>query len=199
MVALLIALLGYGLASRSPSDRIDDRLAGSRPAAAPGFELPVLQRGSLPSALESRLDRPLEDGRLSIAELRGTPTVINFWASWCPPCRSEKPRLERAWRSARRSGVLYLGLNIQDVSGDAQDFLREFSVSYPNVRDRADEVARRWGVVAMPETFFVDRRGRVVAHVIGEASAAQLRDGTAAARSGRVLDTRRGGDSRPTR
>jgi cytochrome c biogenesis protein CcmG/thiol:disulfide interchange protein DsbE len=199
LIGSLIALLAYGLASKSPSDTIEERLRRSQPAPAPGFDLPVLGRGSLREPLEGRLSEALADGRLGLGELRGTPIVLNFWASWCPPCRVEASRLESAWRSARRGGVLFLGLNMQDLTGDGRDFLREFEVSYPNVRDPSDEVARRWGVVALPETFFVDRRGRVVGHVIGAVSGRQLRAGTEASRSGRTLGSQGGGDRRPTR
>jgi cytochrome c biogenesis protein CcmG/thiol:disulfide interchange protein DsbE len=199
LVGALIALLAYGLVSKSSSNTIDERLASSRPAPAPALELPLLERGSSGKPLESRLTGALSDGRLGLDELRGTPIVLNFWASWCPPCRTEAPRLEGAWRRARRAGVLFLGLNMQDLTGDARDFLDEFAVSYPNVRDQSDDVARRWGVAALPETFFVDRRGRVVGHVIGAVSSRQLRAGIEASRSGRIVGSKSGGDRRSTR
>jgi cytochrome c biogenesis protein CcmG, thiol:disulfide interchange protein DsbE len=129
----------------------------------------------------------------------GSPVVLNFWASWCPPCRSEAPLLERTWRCLRAQGVVLLGLNMQDLTGDARDFMREFGVSYPNVRDRSDGVAIDWGVAALPETFFIDARGRVVGHVIGAVSDSQLRAGISAARSGKPVGARSGGDRRPTR
>lgn len=88
---------------------------------------------------------------------------------------------------------------MQDITDDARDFLHEFEVSYPNLRDPTDEVARDWGVVGLPETFFVDARGRVVGHVIGEVSSDQLSEGISAARSGRVVGERAGGESRPSR
>jgi cytochrome c biogenesis protein CcmG/thiol:disulfide interchange protein DsbE len=198
LIAAFLGLLAYGLSSSVPSDDIDRELAESRPAAAPDFELPVLERGSL-GALGPELEAALTDGRLEARELRGLPFVLNFWASWCPPCRTEAPRLERAWKSVRKRGVLVLGLNMQDVRSDARDFIREFGLSYPNLRDPTDEVAREWGVAALPETFFVDRRGRVVGHVIGAISAGQLRDGIAAALTGRPGEARSGGDRRPTR
>jgi len=94
------------------------------------------------------------------------PVVLNFWASWCPPCRSEVPELERAWQRARGQGTLFLGLSMQHVTGEAERFVEDLGLTYPNVRDKSDAVARDWGVAALPETFFLDRRGRVVAHVI---------------------------------
>jgi cytochrome c biogenesis protein CcmG/thiol:disulfide interchange protein DsbE len=198
LIAALLALLVYGLTASSPDDSIDSRLTELRAADAPAFELPVLQRGSL-GPLTDELRPALADDRLALDELRGTPVVLNFWASWCPPCRSEAPLLERAWRSMRGQGVVMLGLNMQDLTGDARDFMHEFRVSYPNVRDQSDAVAIDWGVTALPETFFIDGRGRIVGHVIGAVSDSQLRAGVSAARSGRPVGARSGGDRRPTR
>jgi cytochrome c biogenesis protein CcmG, thiol:disulfide interchange protein DsbE len=198
LIAALLALLVYGLTASSPDDSIDSRLAELRAAEAPALELPVLQRGSL-GPLADELRPALADDRLALGDLRGIPVALNFWASWCPPCRSEAPLLERAWRSMRRQGVVMLGLNMQDLTGDARDFMREFGVSYPNVRDQSDDVAIDWGVAALPETFFVDARGRVVGHVIGALSDSQLRAGISAARSGKPVGARSGGDRRSTR
>jgi cytochrome c biogenesis protein CcmG/thiol:disulfide interchange protein DsbE len=156
----------------------------------------VLSRGS---GQARRLARQLADGRLALGELRGLPVVVNFWASWCPPCRTEAPRLERAWRAQNRDGAVFVGLNTQDVTDDARAFLEEFDVSYPNVRDGSDAVARDWGVTGLPETFFVDRRGRVVGHVIGAIDSRQLREGVHAAVRALPLGALQGGDRRSTR
>ena len=198
LIAALLALLTYGLTASSPDDSIDSRLAEQRAAEAPALELPVLQQGS-PGPLTDELRPALADDRLALDELRGMPVVLNFWASWCPPCRSEAPLLERKWRSLRSQGVVMLGLNMQDLTGDAGDFMREFRVSYPNVRDQSDAVAIDWGVAALPETFFIDARGRVVGHVIGAVSDSQLRAGVSAARSGKPVGARSGGERRPVR
>jgi cytochrome c biogenesis protein CcmG, thiol:disulfide interchange protein DsbE len=197
LIAGLLALLVYGLTASSPDDSIDSRLAERRAAEAPALELPLLQRGS-PGPLADELRPALADDRLALDELRGIPVVLNFWASWCPPCRSEAPLLERTWRSLRAQGVVMLGLNMQDLTGDARDFMGEFGVSYPNIRDRSDDVAIDWGVAALPETFFIDARERVVGHVIGALSGPQLRAGISAARSGKPMGARSGGDRRPT-
>jgi cytochrome c biogenesis protein CcmG, thiol:disulfide interchange protein DsbE len=199
VVGLFIALLAYGLAKQSPKTDIDDALARGEPVRAPGFELPVLERGSLGPVLETRLRAVLADGRVALDELRGTRVVLNFWASWCVPCREEAPTLERAWRRVRGQGVLFLGLNMQDFPEDARAFIGEFDNSYLNVRDQSNGVARDWGVTGIPETFFITRRGRVVGHVIGVVSPDQLREGIASARRGRPLGALTGGDQRPTR
>jgi cytochrome c biogenesis protein CcmG, thiol:disulfide interchange protein DsbE len=198
LIVGLLALLAYGLTASSPDDSIDGRLAERRAAEAPALELPVLQQGSL-GPLADGLRPALVDDRLALGELRGIPVVLNFWASWCPPCRSEAPLLERTWRFLRAQGVVMLGLNMQDLTGDARDFMREFHVTYPNVRDQSDDVAIDWGVAALSETFFIDARGRVVGHVIGAVSDRQLRAGVSAARSGKPVGARSGGDRRPTR
>jgi cytochrome c biogenesis protein CcmG/thiol:disulfide interchange protein DsbE len=199
LLGLFIALLAYGLLSKSADTTIDSSLAEAKAPPAPYFELELLARGMPGSRLERKLGRASTDGKLSLAELRGMPVVLNFWASWCPPCREEAPRLERRWQAARKRGILFLGLDMQDLSGDARDFIREFRLSYPSVRDPGDDVARDWGVTGLPETFFVSARGRVVGHVVGAISSRQLDDGVAAAVAGRPLAAREGGDRRPTR
>jgi cytochrome c biogenesis protein CcmG/thiol:disulfide interchange protein DsbE len=196
---MFIALLVYGLSTKSPRTDIDEALARAEAVPAPAFELPVLERGSLGSVLARRLRPALADGRVALDELRGTPVVLNFWASWCVPCRAEAPTLERGWRRARPQGVLFLGLNMQDLTGDARAFIREFDNTYLNVRDQSNSVARDWGVTGIPETFFITAKGRIVGHVIGVVSPERLRDGVAASRSGRPLGSLEGGDRRPTK
>ncbi|MBA3264170.1 MAG: TlpA family protein disulfide reductase [Thermoleophilaceae bacterium] len=198
VLGLFVALLTYGLLSKAPDTTIDSSLAEAKAPPAPGFELDVLDEGMVGRRLD-RVRRASEDGEVSLTELRGQPVVLNFWASWCPPCREEAPRLEAGWRTARREGVLFLGLDMQDLPGDARDFIREFELSYPQVRDDGDDVARDWGVTGLPETFFISRRGRVVAHVIGAVSAGQLVEGIRAAVEGRPLAALEGGARRSTR
>ena len=189
----LVGLLVYGVAAQAPDGTIDDALSRAEAVDAPGFELEILQRGRLPSALIATFDRASADGRLALSELRGTPVVLNFWASWCEPCRVEAPILERGWRESGRHGVLFLGLDMQDTREDAREFLRTFSISYPNIREAGREISRDYGATGLPETFFISARGRVVAHVIGALTPTQLRDGVGAARNGRPLPASRGG------
>lgn len=198
-VAGFVALLVYGLATQSPDSTIDDALAKAQATSAPGFELDVLQRGRQPAGLGPAVDRAVADSRVSLSELRGTPVVLNFWASWCDPCRVEAPVLERGWRQAQRQGVLFLGLNMQDVTDDAREFLREFEVSYLNVREGGKETSRRYGATGLPETYFISARGQVVAHVIGALTTAQLRAGVAGARNGRPAAANEGGERQETR
>lgn len=198
LAALFVALLAYGLTAKAPDSTIDDALARGDSPAAPGFALGSLTDGE-PGALGEVWRRAAADGRVELAELRGTPVVLNYWASWCVPCREEAPLLERGWRGARDRGVLFVGLNMQDVTEDARDFLDRFGLTFPNVRDPSNATARRWGVTGIPETFFVSRRGDVVGHVIGVVREQQLQAGIEAALAGRAQGAQAGGAQRPTR
>jgi cytochrome c biogenesis protein CcmG, thiol:disulfide interchange protein DsbE len=195
LVAAFLALLAYGLFSKGTDDRIDEALASGRAAAAPSFSLEVLERGALPRKLTRTVGPALADDHLALAELRGVPVVLNLWASWCSPCREEAARLEDGWRSLGPRGVLFLGLDIQDVRGDGQDFIRKHGATYPSVREPGREIANSYGATGIPETYFIDARGEVVAHVIGVVSDRQLAQGAVAAATGRVAGRSTGGNS----
>jgi cytochrome c biogenesis protein CcmG/thiol:disulfide interchange protein DsbE len=99
-----------------------------------------------------------EGTTISMAEdLRGKPIVINFWASWCPPCRVEAPLIERTWRAYKD----------RDRKEDALNYLREFDITYPNGPDPAGEIAIDYGVSGLPVTFFISRKGEVVRRWVG--------------------------------
>lgn len=193
-----VALLVYGIVARSPDTTIDDALADAQAPPAPGFELDALQAGE-PGPLRAAWGRAADDGNVDLAELRGTPVVLNYWASWCVPCRDEAPLLQRGWLRSRGAGVLFLGLDMQDATEDARVFIREFGLTFPHVRDGTNRTARRWGVTGIPETFFISGQGRIVGHVIGTLDEAQLAAGIAAARAGRPRTAAQGGDRRSTR
>jgi cytochrome c biogenesis protein CcmG/thiol:disulfide interchange protein DsbE len=197
-VGLFVGLLAYGLLTESSSTSIDESLAEGEAPPAPSFELEVLARGTLPGRLGAA-ERAMADGSLALAELEGMPAMINLWASWCTPCREEAPRLQRGWERLGRSGVLFLGLNMQDLTADARAFADEFGFSFPQIRDPSNDVARSYGATGIPETYFISARGRVVSHVIGVMSEEQLRAGVTAAKRGVVAGTRTGGDIRPQR
>ncbi|MGH2749961.1 MAG: TlpA family protein disulfide reductase [Actinomycetota bacterium] len=118
---------------------------------APSFELPLLD-GS---------------GTLTDEDLRGKPVVINFWASWCIPCREEAPLLEKTWRAYRDQGVVFLGVNIKDAESDARRFVDEFGITYPTVRDLDQTLTQDFGVKGLPETFFVDHRWTFIGALSG--------------------------------
>jgi thiol-disulfide isomerase/thioredoxin len=181
-----LALLAYGLTSKGTDDRIDEALASGRAAKPPSFTLEVLQPGELPARLERRVGAALADDRLSLAELRGVPVVLNMWASWCAPCEEEAEELQAGWRSAGPQGMLFLGLDIQDVRDQAEKFIREHGATYPSVREPARDVSDEFGATGIPETYFIDKRGLVVAHARGPVTASALRAGMRAAATGQV-------------
>ncbi len=121
----------------------------------------------------SRLDRP---GKLRLSALRGKVVVLNFWASWCFPCKKEAPVLQAASkRWAAR--VVVLGVDVNDFRGDARRFMRRHGITYPVVHDNENVTLPKYGLTGLPETFFLDRRGRVVRHVPGEVSASDVQAG----------------------
>jgi len=111
---------------------------------------------------------PLFDGgEISLSDLRGKVVVINFWASWCDPCREEAPVLERMWREYRDRGVVFLGVNYVDVESEARKYMQEFDVTYPNGPDVGQKIARAYRIRGVPETFFVDQQGNIAPIIIG--------------------------------
>jgi cytochrome c biogenesis protein CcmG/thiol:disulfide interchange protein DsbE len=162
-VALVVGLLGlliWKVAQQIGSDNVAAEVRKGETPAAPDFTLP-------------RLDG---DGTLSLAGYDGKPRVVNFWASWCLPCRDEAPLLQDAAR--RYEGrLVVVGIDYQDFSGDARRFVRTFGLTYPMGRDANGSLLGPWGVSAAPESFFIDRKGRVVAHVPGAVTKETLAEG----------------------
>lgn len=161
---LLIALLGglFWWGMRRDASALPSQLAQAQ-EPAPDFALPTLK------------PYQAEWGEtLTLSELVGPkPIVLNFWASWCPPCRRESPMLEAAWRRYRNR-VLFLGINFQDGDEAARAFIREFGLTFPSGADPRGRVGVDYGVYGLPETFFINSEGRVLARHVGELSASQL-------------------------
>lgn len=151
-VAVIVALLATGL-GRDPSV-IASPLVGR---VAPNFTLPELDGPSV-----------------TLARLRGQIVVINFWASWCAECQVEQTALDRTWQQFQDSGVVVLGVDFQDTTGDARNYVRTADVTYPVVEDAGSRTALAYGLRGVPETFVVNRSGRIVSHVIGPINAARL-------------------------
>lgn len=140
-----IGLLTYGLLTSAPS-QIEE---GTR---LPEFEL-------------TRLD---EEGILTDDDLAGAPVVINFWASWCIPCKEEAALLQETYERYRDDGVVFLGVNIKDSNVDARAFIEEYGMTYPVVSDPSEDLARALGVKGIPETFFIDAEGAFVGTAAGQ-------------------------------
>ena len=100
--------------------------------------------------------------------------MINFWASWCPPCREEAPLLESTWRDYEDEEVFFVGVDIQDREEDARAYIREFGITYPNGPDVDGRITVDYGVIGIPVTFFVDRGGVVVRRWVGAVKGRQL-------------------------
>lgn len=176
VVAGLLATLAWRVITEGSGTDLVAAVRRDEKPRAPGFDLPVIwpRAETWPRAIR----HALADGRLSLQELRGYPVVINFWASWCIPCKAEAPRLTASAR-AHAGEVVFLGIDIQDFKSDARGFLRKFDTNYVSVRDGGDSMYRRYGLTGIPETYYLDERGRIVAHSIGEISRRELEAGIA--------------------
>jgi cytochrome c biogenesis protein CcmG, thiol:disulfide interchange protein DsbE len=160
-VATVVALLGLLVWKIAFSERggVAAALAKGEHPPAPTFTLPRLD-----------VDRPL-----SLASLRGKAVVINFWASWCEPCKDEAPMLQAAYERYRARGLVVLGVDVEDFRSDARTFMRRYGLTYPVVHASDKEaLVRTYGITGYPETFFIDRSGRLVGERI--AGAINLRD-----------------------
>ena len=113
-------------------------------------------------------------GDFRLSEQRGKLVLVNFWASWCPPCRDEAPVLERAWQRYQDRGVVLVGVDIWDADQDARAFLRQFGVTYPNGLDQNGSAAVDYGLTGIPETFFIRSDGTVARHWIGPLTDEQI-------------------------
>jgi peroxiredoxin len=102
-----------------------------------------------------------DGGEVSLADLKGQVVMVNFWASWCGPCRQEMPHLEALYQRYSSLGFTLLGVNVDKDSGDAQEFLDETSVSFPILFDPESSVSELYDVIAMPSTVLVDRDGNM--------------------------------------
>jgi cytochrome c biogenesis protein CcmG, thiol:disulfide interchange protein DsbE len=167
--AALIGLLIYGVSAQSASRTLDDAVAHKQRPLAPEASrmLPLLHGG----------------GTQSFASYRGRVVLLNFWASWCLPCQHEAPMLERVQHQLERHHATVLGVTYQDTVPDARGFVERYGLTYPSLRDVNGEVTHSYGTQALPESFLLDRSGRVVEISRGEVSQAFLASAVALAQS----------------
>ena len=157
-VLAVMALLIVGLANQGVGTSISDALdAGERPDAPP-IDLPVLDAGDGIGP---------EGADITLDDLRGRAVVLNFWASWCTPCRDEAPLLEAIAQDYRGRDVVVLGVDTQDLSDNALGFISQLGLTYPSLRDGTDGAQRDYQVTGLPETFILDKQGRIAHHHIG--------------------------------
>jgi cytochrome c biogenesis protein CcmG/thiol:disulfide interchange protein DsbE len=163
-VTALLGLLVYGLSHNGPDRAIEDSLAKGEREDAPGFDLPLLAGG----------------GSRTLADYRGKVVVLNVWGSWCDPCRTESPLLERWHKRISRDGKgTLLGIDVLDNTPDARAFIREYGLTYPQLKDPEDELRPKYGVAGVPETIVIDPRGRVAAVKRGPVDDAFMRQNVA--------------------
>jgi cytochrome c biogenesis protein CcmG/thiol:disulfide interchange protein DsbE len=156
--AALLSLLVFGLSAQGSSRALDNSLAAGVRPRAPVAALPLLSG----------------PGTRTPAAWRGHVIVLNFWASWCAPCRSEAPLLERAQRGLASKGGTVLGVTFRDAAPDSLAFVHQYGLTYPNLRDVDGKLAASYGTNALPETFVIDRDLRVAAISRGEIDRAFL-------------------------
>ena len=120
---------------------------------------PALEVGS--EAPDATLPALAGDGEGSLADYRGDWVLVNFWASWCVPCREESPDLEAFHRRHRDDGFTVLGIDYRDVTSDGVAFVNEFGLTYPMLRDRDGELYDDYGATGVPESYLVDPDGNV--------------------------------------
>ena len=154
LVGLLIGLLGWRLADRQEGVNLASQAQNGERPAAPDFTLPILEG----------------DDEVTLSSFQGKPVVLNFWASWCVPCREEAPAFQAA-HEKWGDRVVFIGVDAQDFVGDARKFVEKHGVTYLNVHDGSGSTLGRFGITGFPETLWLDAEGRVVAFEPGQTDA----------------------------
>lgn len=174
LAALVFALGLLAACSRGAGNGSSALLADNVDAgAAARTEQPAAREPNRPAAPDFTFTT-FDGQQLSLADFKGQAVVLNFWASWCPPCRTEMPYFETTYRAYQDRGVVFIGLAIQDDPEASRAFLEELGITYPNGPDEGDEINRRYGLFGLPTTVFITRGGKIAQKWTGQLSEEQL-------------------------
>lgn len=163
----VVSLLNVGLLAliltqllTPATHQVSDPLVGH---PAPNFSLVLLHSDSGKNAL-------------TLSGFKGKPVVLNFWASWCQPCKEELPLLENAWKQmqAQKKNIVFLGIDFQESSSDASSFLQLHGITYLAGLDADGSIANKYGVTSLPQTIFIDRYGKVTGREPKELTSQEL-------------------------
>lgn len=140
-----------------------------------GWGLKKAQAGPVDSGLAPDFSLTGFDGRkATLSELRGQVVIINFWASWCLPCREEAAYLEQTWRKYKDQGVVFIGVDYVDTEKEALAYIQEFDITYINGPDLGTRISQAYNIQGVPETYYVDKQGHLRGVHIGPLKAPQL-------------------------
>lgn len=172
LIFTVVSLLNVGLLALlwtqllTPAQPSSSQSASGDPLigqAAPNFTLALLNSGQ-------------SKQKISLADFKGKPVVINFWSSTCEPCKDEMPLLETQWERVKSQGVVFLGIDVEDTSSDGLSFLQQHGATYLSVIDSSGQTLVSYGVTYTPETIFIDREGKVISAVRMEITSQQLQE-----------------------
>ena len=119
------------------------------------------------SAADFTLEPVDGGGKVSLKDFKGKPVVLNFWATWCGPCKEELPLFQKMWKKFEDDGVVFLGVDVMDDRSNASEYIKNSGISYTVLYDQAGEVSSQYKVIALPVTFFINKEGEVAAKNYG--------------------------------
>jgi cytochrome c biogenesis protein CcmG/thiol:disulfide interchange protein DsbE len=154
LVVAVIAFLAFGMKSAA-TDRPDD--------VAPDFQMQFFNGYEWQDTSTAQL-----------SDFKGQPVVLNFWASWCVECKIEADLLEETWQAYRDDGVVFLGVAYIDVEPKSLEYLEEYNITYPNAPDLRSTISSKYDITGVPETFFIDKEGKVVHVQLGPVNETML-------------------------
>lgn len=149
---LMVAVVAWGI--------YDNEKTQPESGPAPDFDLPLLG----------------QEGNFKLSDQRGKVVVINFWGSWCGPCRVEAPLLQQVYEDYRDDGVVFVGIAVKDIERDSLAYIEELSITYPNVMDKGAEIEKAYRTQGVPETFVVGKDGKIVKFFFAQPNEAEFRE-----------------------